>query len=306
MKLRNKLFAGLICLSAIAITACGGKDDDGPSKPDSKGTFTGKFTSAAGEVSQWTATSAKAVLDTSVFGGLTITAINASGDVITIELTDAEETAHLMKSSTMNYSTYSAASLSTPATTETDDGSIATQGNITISDNGDSDKLLKGSGSDNFAKWFIVDPNDDDAIFGVMENITFSAPLTRVGFDAGVGGDTNISLDINGNPFNSTFNYSTVTQGMFLLVASNGNANVTVNIPSGATTGAHDLSQMQGYSVSYMLTGSTTIFISSSGTMNISAINATAGTITGSFNCTATDAASGDNVSITNGSFSVN
>lgn len=308
MKLKNKLFTMLICLSAIAITACGGKDDDGPSQPENKGTFTGKFTSAIGEVSQWTATSATAVLDTSIFGDLTITATNASGDVITIVLADAEETAHLMKSSTANYSTYTAASLTSPATTETDDGSNATLGNITISDNGASDKLLKGSGTDNFVKWLIVDPDDDDATYGVIENITFSIPLKRIGTTGGGGGagDASLSLNINGNPFNSTFNYATVTQGMFLILGSNGNANVTVNIPSGATTGDHNLSQMQGYSVTYFMTGSTSSYISSSGTMNISAINATAGTVSGTFSCTATDDAGGDNLTMTNGVFSVN
>lgn len=308
MKLKNKLFTGLICLSTIAITACGGKDDDGPSTPENKGTFTGKYTTAAGEVSQWAATSATAVLDTSIYGDLTITATNASGDVITIVLTDANETAHLMKASTANYSTYSTASLTAPATTETDDGSNATLGNISISDNGDSDNLLKGNSIDNFVKWLIVDPDDDDVTFAVMENISFSAPLTRIGFDGSGGGgsgESSLSLDINGNPFNSTFCYATGTQGMFLILASNGTASVTVKIPSGATTGNHDLSQMQGYSVSYLLDGSTSIFTSSSGTMNISAINGSAGTITGTFSCTATDAASGDDLSMTNGSFNV-
>lgn len=306
MKLKNKLFTGLICLSAIAITACGDKNNDGPSTPANPGTFTGKFTSAAGEVSQWTATSATAVLDTSVFGDLTITATNASGDVISIVLSDGQETAHLMNSNTNNYSIYSTANLPVPPSTESDDATAGTNGNISITDNGDSDNLLKGSGNENFIKWVKVDPDTVDKVFGFMENISFSAPLTRVGFTGG-GGESSLAFTIDGNAFSPIYTSSTVAQGMFLIISSDGNATVTVSIPSGATTGDHDLSQStHGYTISYVISGSTTSYTSTSGTMNISAINATAGTITGTFSCSVANPTGTNAISMTNGSFSVN
>ncbi len=308
MKLKNQLFTGLICLSAIAITACGGKDDNDPSPPANTGSFTGQFTNAAGEVSQWTATSAKAVLDTSIFGDLTITATSASGDVIEIVLNNGEETAHLMNSNTYNYSTYSADSLTTPATTETDDGVTANLGNITISDNGDSDDLLKCSGSDNFAKWFIVNPNDDDDLYGKMENISFSAPLTRVGFTGGGGsGESSLIVDIDGATFNPDYVSASSFGGAILLIGTNNSGKtVSVNIPSGATVGNHDLSNTSSqYSINYSL--GQTSFISSTGSVNISQYDQTAGTVTGTFSCTVIDILNptGATHSLTNGSFSV-
>lgn len=306
MKTINRIYMGLLCLSVVVLSSCGGSDDGGPSTPAFEGTFTGQYTDATtGETSEFIAESVTAVHDTSFFDShITIKAVNAGGDVITIQLDDtaARPSPYVITPSSDNFTTY--VTSTDTATSSSNDAGSELESVVFITHSGMSDNIIEGSIS--VLKWVLVNPGtEDDILYAVIQGAVFSAPITRVDGSGGLG-DAQLSATIDGSAFTAISITSSVFGGGYLISGMNAAAgiSITVNIPAGATTGDHDLTTSVGYSVGY--TEGASVYSGSEGNINITAINPAAGTITGTFSCTATLASNPNvSVSITNGAFSL-
>lgn len=305
MKTINRIFMGLLCLSVVVLSSCGGSDDGGPSTPAFEGTLTGQYLDATtGETSEFIAESVTAVHDTSFFDShITIKAVNAGGDVITIQLDDTAATPspYLITPSSDNFTTY--VTSTDTATSRSNDAGSELESVVFITHSGMSDNIIEGSIS--VLKWALVNPGtEDDVLYALMQAAVFSAPITRVDGSGGPG-DAQLSATIDGSAFTAILVNSYVLGGGYTISGMNAaNESITVNIPAGATTGDHDLTTSVGYSVGY--TEGASVYSGSEGNINITAINPAAGTITGTFSCTATLASNPNvSVSITNGAFSL-
>lgn len=302
----KKFFIPLVLgLGIIGFTACGGDDNDEPSDPTPKGSFTGHFINTQnGQESEFTSDNVTAVHDTSLFDShLMITAVGPGGDKIVIRLNDTAETYYNISPFSSNYTLYMNAT--DTATSQSDDLGSELTSAVQITENGMSDNILKGASP--VLSWVLVNPDAEDSPFGVMTDITFSAPITRTGDSGGVGGDASLSATIDGTGFAPSIVMSMGTGNGGLNISGssmNGNS-LAVSIPSGATIGTHQLDgSAGGYMVVYIDGG--TSYTNTSGSINITAYNASAETVTGTFSCTVTNPTDPSQTkNITNGTFSV-
>jgi|SRR5690554_901189 len=297
MKSINKIFLGLCAIGMLAFASCD-KTDDSPSKPTVPGLFKGDFQSPTdGSVIEWVASSTSAVHDTSLFGNLRIIAKNAGGDQIAILLSDTAVGYYSLFQNTFNESTYESGTLSAVATTRSNDvptQSGPSQSTIEITDNGMSDGRIKGVIL--VAHWYIVDEGvADDTRIGIFLDGEFDMPITRVGMRTGT-----ITAKIDGVPFAPTDVMSTGLTLTGMNVTSG--QTLGIGLPSNATIGSHDFESMfDDYNVSYSSGTSTNEM---EGTVVVTAFNSAAGTITGTFEATATPSGGGESISITEGTFS--
>lgn len=133
--------------------------------------------------------------------------------------------------------------------------------------------------------------NDEGTVYG-----------SQLSFKTSNAPSNSMSATIDGVPYTaSSINVSSMG-GKIAISGMNGSKNLLIWLPSNPTTGSHSFSLMGDYMGQFAPT-STTIFTSSSGTINISEYNSTTGKIKATFNFVGSDFST--TIDVTNGQLEV-
>jgi hypothetical protein len=144
-------------------------------------------------------------------------------------------------------------------------------------------------------------PNNVDSLYmrrGVIFQVPFGASI-----GSGSGGSTSnsFSASIDGSNLNPTSINGVADSGILLITGSNGTGSIFISMPDTVTLGTYDITGIGAtYSASYLL--GSTIAPAVTGTLTVSAADAVANTVTGTFSFTTGPP---NNFDVSNGAFSI-
>ena len=293
MKQVSKIF--FFFLAATIFVACGDDDDKGGPSTKPTASMSTTYKDTLGNTTNWSATSVEAEQG---IDGFTITgSTNNQTESFSLYISAATVGDHFDDATIIytrledgNLIMYSSGSFGSDA-----------YAMISVTEVDTVNKTISGTFS-----YLLTNPmNSNDYIYnsdlepGKFTKIPYSTEVI------GGGGEGTFNFDLNGTPKVANEASGIKFAGQIMLSANFGATDASLTMPGDIAPGTYDFgSTGSAVSMTYMM-GSTSVYVSNSGSLVITSHNTATKTISGTFQCALTDLFSQEVLQATNGNFSI-